>query len=568
MGLAERLRTVGERVVDTALRRVEASLGIEGPPPPAPAIPQTTYPPLEQRGIPQADEVTEFVKALEEQTGQRLNSGELPLHQPKSLFQNPLELVEQLGYKERYNALAYPILARMARQATPIGTIVHVRVNQIAQFCRPQLDPHKLGFKIRKKDWKSKSPTKRERTRAEELTQVMMRCTVDPEPGIGQPNFESFTRAMAWDSLVYDQGNAEILPSRNGKPHSWLAVDAATIRLADTKERFYLRDKERGVRTVQVLGGQPINEYRADEMMFWVRNPRTDIRGQGYGCSEVEDLTSVIASLIFGFKYNSAFFTQGAAPKGMLNFKGTVPGRQLAAFRKHFYAMISGVENAWRVPVVNAEGGVDWISMQSSNRDMEFSSWIDFQLKLACARFLMDPLEIGFKYGNEGDRSLFESANQQKVTESKDKGLKPFVRSYEAELNRNIVDRLDPDYELAFLGLDALTPKELADLNEKRVANYMTIDEVRKELDLDPVPAFDPDKPGQLILSGPLLQLMQAKMTADQQAEQAAQQGPPGAGGAPGGEGAPTEEVDPLADLLDRADEQDAQKALVSNFEI
>ncbi len=69
--------------------------------------------------------------------------------------------------------------------------------------------------------------------------------------------------------------------------------------------------------------------------------------------------------------------------------------------------MLAGVGNAWKTPILNADDGVEWVSMQSNNRDMEYNEWMNFLLKLACAMFLMDPAEVNFKFGSESEKALF-----------------------------------------------------------------------------------------------------------------------------------------------------------------
>ncbi len=210
--------------------------------------------------------------------------------------------------------------------------------------------------------------------------------------------------------------------------------------------------------------------------------------------------------------------SQGSVAKGLLNLKGAIPEKQLRAFRRQWYQMVAGVENAWRTPIVNAEE-IQWVNMQASNRDMEFSSWIDFLIKIACAVFQMDPIEVNFKYGSTGQRAMFGAADRAKLVESKDKGLKPLLRHFSRLVDKYIIWPINPAFVLEFIGLESQTPKEVADLNTQRVRTIYTIDEIRAENDLSALP----DGLGQVILDANWLAARKQAMDA-KAAEEAAQQ--------------------------------------------
>ncbi len=436
-----------------------------------------------------------------------------PARAPKNLDYDPYQYVEILGYKQRPGGLAYILLEQMVRRAPAIQAVVLTRITQVAAFCRPQEDSHQIGFKIVHRD-KKRNLSRVAQREAERIQSAILHTTFG-EPGIGRPTFEGFTKRYMRDSLTFDQGNFEIIPTRRGKPYSWHVVDAKTIRLIDTDERFLHADSNNKPRTVQILDDRRIAEWPANELAFCVRNPSSSIHSQGYGHSELEMLANVVTALLWGFQYNMKFFSQGSTPKGILNFKGQIPGKQLAAFRRFFYQMLAGVENAWKTPILNADDGVEWVSMQSNNRDMEYNEWMNFLLKLACAMFLMDPAEVNFKFGSESEKALFESSNQQKVTASKDRGLKPILRSYADGLNRYIVYPANDDFELRFLGLDAMTPKEQVELYKEAGQTYLTVNEIRE------LEGKNPLQDGDVILSPTYIQMVQARQGLE--AEAAAQ---------------------------------------------
>jgi len=449
---------------------------------------------------------------------------------PKSLFWDPFSIVEQLGYKDKPSYITYGTLKAITYKLPIVQAIIQTRINQVASFCKVQKDRYQVGFKIKTRDTE-KEPTKAEKKWIQQAEMLLMRTGITDNPR-GRDSLETFCRKLMWDSLTYDQFCYEIVPNRKGLPAEWYAVDAATIRLADTASTYVDEDIKNAVRFVQIYDGMIIAEYTQEELAFGVRNPRTDIRLQGYGVSELEMLITTITSLLYAFEFNTKFFTQGSAAKGIINFKGSIPERELQNFRKQWYTQIASVENAWRTPITNSEE-LQYINMQTSARDMEFNAWMDFLIKITCAIFTIDPVEVNFKYGNTGQKGgLQEANNREKITESKERGLRPLLGKLADSFNKNIVWPMNESFEFAFVGLDANTRDDVVETNMKRVKSFMTVDELRAEDDLEPLP----DGKGELILDPTYLQFAQMKDQAAQGAEGQPGAAPGGQPGQPGGQ--------------------------------
>ena len=214
--------------------------------------------------------------------------------------------------------------------------------------------------------------------------------------------------------------------------------------------------------------------------------------------------------------------SQGSIAKGLLNIKGPMPERQLSAFRRQWYQMVAGVENAWRTPIVNAED-LEWIDLNKSNRDMEFTAWLDFLIKIACSIFSMDPIEVNFKFGGQGQKAMFEAANKVKIVESKAKGLQPLLKFIANIFNENVIWPNTDDFAVEFTGLSPMTPKELADLETQKVRTYMLIDEIRAMHDLTPLA----DGLGQVINDPNWMEARRELLLQDQLAAEAGQSATP-----------------------------------------
>jgi hypothetical protein len=424
---------------------------------------------------------------------------------PKSLMWDPFALVEQLGYKDKPSPITYGTLRAMTFRMPIVQAIIQTRLKQVESFCVPQPDEFQLGFKIKLRESK-KQPTSVERDWITQMETILMRTGVTDNPR-GRDGMEDFAKKLIKDSLLYDQMCFEVVPNRKGIPAEWYAVDASTIRLADSVSAQVNEDISKAIKTVQIYDGVIINEYTQEELCFGIRNPSSDIRLQGYGTSELEMLIPTITSLLYAWDFNQKFFTQGSTPKGVINFKGAIPEKMLSSFRRQWYTQVASVQNAWKTPIMNADD-MQYVNMQQSARDMEFTAWMDFQIKVACSMYQIDPMEVNFKYGNVGQKTgLHESSNQEKITESKERGLRPLLRFLAKTINQNILWPINESFVFEFVGLDAQTRDEMLDRAKKRVTTLWTVDELRAEQDLEPLP----DGKGEVILDPTYLQHAMAK---------------------------------------------------------
>lgn len=262
---------------------------------------------------------------------------------PKSLFWDPFAVMEQLGYKEKPSSISYGTLNAMVWKTPIIQAVINTRIDQVVSFCKQSHDRYDMGFKFQKRGEPTKVLTPGERKWSEQMSSMVMRTGITDNPR-GRDNFATFTNKFIRDSLVYDQGCFEIVPNKLGQPAEWYAVDSALIRQADGTN-IKPKAGDPATRYVEIYDGMVVTEYTQNELCFGIRNPRSDIRAFGYGTSELEMLVNTVTSLLWAWEYNQRGFSQGSASKGILNFKGAVPDKQLKAFRRHWYQMLSGVQN-------------------------------------------------------------------------------------------------------------------------------------------------------------------------------------------------------------------------------
>lgn len=436
----------------------------------------------------ESDDPTDLIKAqsLSQKIFKREES------ERKSFLVDPNDVVTSLGYKHKRLGLSYEVLKRMA--TTPIiNAIIKTRINQIASFAEPQKDRFSTGFIITKKNSNIDSKlSKKDQLEANRITDIVLNCGVNNS--WSNDDFDTFTRKLIKDSLIYDQMTFEVVSDRRGNFFEAVATDASTFRIADTyddEEYKHRRTKSEMVNGyypsyVQILEQNVINEYYPWELCFGIRNPDTSVNNHGYGTSELEELIQVITAILWSDEYNRKFFSQGSAPKGLLRVDSSVSPGKLQEFKRQWQAMTSGVYNAWKTPILEA-GKMDFVNLQTNNRDMEYSKWIEYLVKTACSIYAINPEEVNFSGTGSGAKTVFESDNENKLKHSKDKGLQPLLKFYQAKLNKSWIERINPEFCIKFVGYDAVTREQELDMIVKKTTNLLTLDEGRELIGYKPL---------------------------------------------------------------------------------
>lgn len=461
--------------------------------------------------------------------GTSLNSGfnlikSEPVADRKSYIEPPILLMESLNYKDKPSSLTYNTLYQMATKNSVVGAVINTRVNQVSSFTKPaRFNKDKLGYEIRLKN-PTAVPTDEQTKMMTAIETFIENCGYKKDNT--RDDFDQFIRKVVRDSLTYDQLTFEVIPDRRGLPAEFLAVDAATIRAASEDFRYdpYMSEtapkSSDEVKYVQVIDGTVVSWFTANELAFGIRNPRTSIYMQPYGFSELEQLITQITSHLYAEEYNSKFFSQGGTTKGIINLKqdpnGVMSSQQLESFKRQWRSQVTGMTGAWKTPVVQIPNGIEYVNVSQSNREMEFEKWMNYLINIVCAVYQIDPAEVNFP--NNGGVAgtgggIFESSNESKLKNSKDKGLRPLLRFIESLINKYIVSRFSEEFVFNFTGIDEKSEDEEADFDAKTVKVYRTVNEIRADHGKEPLPN------GDIILDPSYLNYIQQKEAAEQQAQ-------------------------------------------------
>lgn len=411
------------------------------------------------------------------------------------------------NYKEKENKLSFELLEKVALEVAPISNIISTRIDQVSAFTsRSRYATDGVGFKVVLKD-SNEEPTEEQEKTIDLIEKFIENCGLGKDSK--RDDFGTFIKKIIRDSLTYDQVNFELEYDVTGQYiQAFEAVDAATIKPAlkdtDLKESAYddvdVREGEE-LSYVQVIDGKIVAGFTADEMAFAVRNPRTNVKAQPYGLSEIETIVRQLTSYLEAEDYNMRFFQQGGMTKGILNIKGEkngpAPGdrQTLESFKRQWRTQVTGQKGAWKIPVFTLPGELEFINIAQSGGEMVFEKWVNYLINIICGAYKIDPAEINFPNngGVGGKGSSLFSGDGEKIDNSKQKGLFPLLKFIENTINKNIIEKFntEDEYKFVFDGIDNESESEQVDLANKKTESYMTINEVRAEKGLPEIEGGD-----------------------------------------------------------------------------
>ena len=423
----------------------------------------------------------------------------------KSILWNPSEIgFNGRGYRDPNNGIPFTTLQRMG-DIYIIKSIINTRIEQIQNFLRYSDDDQKPGFQLRYKRVVG-GDIKEISNKDMKVVEGLVRFLEDGgenDKWSSEDNFQDFTRKVIKDSLCLDQMCFEVVRSRNMKVNKFRAVDAALIRQLDTDDPRYASMFEQYrwhgylPRYAMVWDSQIIRNPATDELVVYypwelgygIRNKTTNVFRNGYGCSELETLIEVVTWILWGMQYNGNFFKQGSQPKGFINVKNSnIDQGTLNEFRQDWKQTMSTVYNAHKIPVIQ---GIDleWIDLQQSNKDMEFTEWIKFLFVVTCAVYRIDPSELGFQF-QDAARVFGQEGQKERLDHSQKKGLFPLLVFFQNIINRYVISEIDDRFEFVFTGVDIKDESAQIEIDKKKLdAGVVSLEDMFRKYsgrELDP----------------------------------------------------------------------------------
>jgi hypothetical protein len=434
-------------------------------------------------------------------------------------------------YKPKRQLIPDPILKRIAIQDDLVAAIVNARASQVSAFGRPRQDRFSTGFVIEPKPGvvERLNPDQKAALdhRIEEAVKLLNSC--GHTKGLRQRDRCSLNQWMqvsAKNAVVVGRIATEIVwgfdaASGEKKFHRFRAIDAGTIYQSVPQKEIGEHYREQAVRMLEQLKNKKLQEVETpgDENDDWawvqvidgtitqvftdeqcvVKNfyPVNDVELDGYPVTPIDTMMSAVTTHINITTHNKMYFATGRATRGMLVIKSDdVDEGVVARVKQQFNASINSANNAWRMPVfaIGSQDEIEWQSIDSSSRDMEFQYLTDMNARVILSAFQMSPEELpGWAYLSRGtnNQSLAESNNEYRLEAARDLGIRPLLSQFDEFLNAVILPLIDAQLakiaSIRLLGLDAETAEKESVRLQQDMPIHMTFDQVLEKVEKRPV---------------------------------------------------------------------------------
>jgi hypothetical protein len=172
--------------------------------------------------------------------------------------------------------------------------------------------------------------------------------------------------------------------------------------------------------------------------------------------------------------------------------------------------MSGGPQNQWRIPIIpsgDKDAKIEWKAI-NTNREMEFQAWIDYLISGVLALFGCSADELGMSI--QKSQPVVDSSSGDRMTAAKSSLLGDLLVFFESYINK-IIAKINSDYVLEFVGYEKDNPNTIADLDEKEVRTWKTVNEKRAEKGLDPIDLEKIENAADLPMNVQLVQLFQSQ---------------------------------------------------------
>lgn len=381
-------------------------------------------------------------------------------------------------YAEKPLAGGFGLLRDAINNVEVIGAIIQTIVRFVLQFCQPEREKEAEGFQLLRKD--GEKLTKRDEAEVARLEEWLLNCGEEFDPRkrkyAGRHDMQGYVARLLRDSLGADACPVETERSNSNKIVGLYNVPFDTIRLC-TEEGYEGDDR---ICAVQVINDTPWVAYTLDDIIYEIRNPRTDLWVHGYGQSETEQCLKFWTAFLNTFNFNDAGMNRNSVPRGLLTLFGEYDRRQLNDFTRNLHTMLHGAMKRWNLPVLAAktkEGGAQYTKIDQDFNEMFFAKWMSFLVSIPCAFWGIHPTEINIDaFSAQATSSLSGKDTGEKYARSRDKGLIPALEFLKRHYNTWILPSLTTKYRLEFVGLN----EEDAQQKQERIKLSSTVDELRE----------------------------------------------------------------------------------------
>ena len=216
----------------------------------------------------------------------------------------------------------------------------------------------------------------------------------------------------------------------------------------------------------QILHGLPAVDYHADELIYMMRNPRSN---KVYGFGPVEQIIMTINIALRRQVFTLSYYTEGNIPEALASLPETWSVDQVRAFQDYFDALFTGDLASRRRIKFGPFDSSKIKEMKDPSLKDEFDEWL---ARIVCYCFSISPTPF--------IRELNRSTGESSAGAAKEEGLLPLLNWIERKINFTLSKYANvTKVKFKFKVEEVVSPSEQATIDDTYVSRGIwNIDDV------------------------------------------------------------------------------------------
>ena len=375
-------------------------------------------------------------------------------------------------------------LAKIASENIAPQLIIGQRIADVLSYANLSKHPWKRGWRITHRQ-ADKSPTKATRSDIVLAENFIMNCNTEltgsERDKRGYTSFRQFLAMLSRDSLTYDGMAVWTDRGDDGSVQAFKCLYAGNIRMA--MPGGYMNNPDIWAAMVDQTG-TVITTFTREELVWYVRNPRSEPDTYGYGLPELQIGVRLIQAFQNAFDVNADQFARNHVPNGMLLLKGVGwVQRQLDILTRVWNNLKSGITKQWAFPalVVPKDGDLSILDLSDiKGKDAYYENLINLSMGAFCTVFRFPPHRLGYRISGKGTDTELPNQTAMERVDEEDIGKEELLGHIELMINEYLLSSRFPHLQFEFTGKN---PKEDAREYEER-SLAMTMKERRANVGL------------------------------------------------------------------------------------
>ena len=375
-------------------------------------------------------------------------------------------------------------LAKIASENIAPQMIIGMRIADILSYANLSNHPWKKGWRITHRE-ADKNPTKEIRKDVILAENFILNCNTQlvgtERDARGYTSFRQFLAALTRDTLIMDGMAVWTDRGDDGKVQAFKTLYSGNIRLA--MPGGYMNDPRIFAVAVD-QSGTIITTFTRDELVWYVRNPRSQPDVYGYGLSELQIGVRLIQGFQNAFDMNADTFQRNHVPNGMLLLKGVGwVQRQLDILTRVWNNMAAGISKRWQFPalVVPKDGDLSVLDLSDiRGKEAYYMDYMNLSIGAFCTVFRFPPHRLGYKASGKGPDSEMPNQTAMERIDEEDIGKEELLDHIELMINEYLLHSRFPHLRFEFTGKNQKS--DAREYEERQLA--MTMKERRANVGL------------------------------------------------------------------------------------